>query len=185
MSHARRRARSPPDVRRTICWSPAWQTYDAAGARALATGRPRSGTGWRRCSASARLYGTVMQLVKIAITIVAVAFTPSEAAEVASSNSLAASIQDKARAMKGTRASPTWRRRGQLLLVRTRRWRVVRERVQHRRRLLLPRVPVQVEQASLHSSLKLHARGLGMLAATSAAVGRSAHVIRRVQARSM
>jgi large subunit ribosomal protein L40e len=45
-----------------------------------------------------------MQLVKIAIAIVAVALTtPSEAAEVASSNSLAASIQDKARAMIGTR----------------------------------------------------------------------------------
>jgi hypothetical protein len=48
-----------------------------------------------------------MQLVR-SPSIVAVAFTPSEAAEVASSNSLAASIQDKARAMKGTRASPTW-----------------------------------------------------------------------------
>ncbi len=44
-----------------------------------------------------------MQLVKIAIAIVAVALTPSEAAEVASSNSLAASIQDKARATIGTR----------------------------------------------------------------------------------
>ncbi len=42
-----------------------------------------------------------MQLVKIAIAIVAVAFTPSEAAEVASSNSLAASIQDKVRATIG------------------------------------------------------------------------------------
>jgi hypothetical protein len=53
-----------------------------------------------------------MQLVKIAIAIVAVAFTPSEAAEVASSNSLAASIQDKARAMIGTRDAAKIRGRG-------------------------------------------------------------------------